>query len=763
MHIQYSENLTENQLKLIEEISLNCGILKDTARLLLYRGIDSIESAKNYLNPTKSNFNNPFLLKDMQSAVQRIKIARQENQNVLVFGDYDADGICATTILTKALKEYGANVYSIIPEREDGYGLNLDLIKDFVSRTPIDLIITVDCGISDLETIEEIKLLNIDVIVTDHHEPPENLPNTLIINPKVKGQEYPFSGICGAGVAYKLAYALLGERANQYLDLVALATVADSMDLVGENRDIVFEGLKIFNSNLRPCFKHFVPTNTKKITAQSLAFNIAPKINAGGRMGDVKCALKLFNSIDENEIFDLSTKLTEYNLLRQSECETIYKEAKAQISTKGLAYDNVIMVAGDNWKAGFVGIVASRLVEEYARPVIVFAGQEGSYKGSARSIDGINIFDAINYCKDLLVAFGGHSQAAGITVLKENYNLLKQKLNSFVKENFNEQLLEERILVEWDIKEDFSLKFAKEIELLEPFGTGNKRPMFSTKIDFADANQLKKDSMHLSLKAIGLDMLYFGGIEELKLLNTQTEKTIVFETNISVFNNKESIKGFVKKVIVDAKSIDNSLAYILMNECKKCLNNSNLGQEIQIDDKEARLREGYGTIYVAYSYQDVMEFGGLKDLPITLFNLQRKDLKDAVIISPDQILDGYKKIVYINSPIGKPKTNKTAFIVNSARPSIIKDISTDREDFKRIFAILVNACGTKFVNSAQFFTCYGEDVLQGVFATEVFLELGIFNHSNGILRQDLSVKRQLTDSVIYNKLCLLKGELWVIF
>ena len=359
MQVIYNDKLTPYTTERIKSLAKECGILFDTARLLFYRNIDSVEKAKRFLNPDKKNFISPFLLKGMSVAAERIKQAKENRERVLIFGDYDADGISATTVLFYCLKEFGINAKTIIPEREDGYGLNVEKIIAETNNN-IDLIITVDCGISDADKIERLKELNIDVIVTDHHEPPERLPDCTIINPKIQGQEYPFSGLCGAGVAYKLGSALIGAAADKYLDFVALATVSDSMDLIDENRDLVYEGLKLFSANkIRPCFKFLLSDNQKTVNAQSLAFSIAPKINAGGRMGDANLALKLFMAQYLSEISAISEKLKLLNVERQIECDNIYKEAKQLIVKYDLINDEIIMIYDEKWRTGFLGIVAA--------------------------------------------------------------------------------------------------------------------------------------------------------------------------------------------------------------------------------------------------------------------------------------------------------------------------------------------------------------------------------------------------------------------
>ena len=248
MRIVYGKTLSAEEENTVGKIALECGIMYDTARLLFYRNIDTVEKAKKFLKPSKAHFNNEFLLDGISQAVSRIELAKSRRERVLIFGDYDADGVCATTVLFNCLNDFGIEADKFIPERELGYGLNVNKVKDLVQEYGSSLLITVDCGISDYEKIEEIKRLGVDVIVTDHHEPPEVLPDCIKINPKIQGQAYPFKELCGAGVAYKLGHALIGNKADEYLDYVALATVADSMELIGENRDIVAEGLKIFNS-----------------------------------------------------------------------------------------------------------------------------------------------------------------------------------------------------------------------------------------------------------------------------------------------------------------------------------------------------------------------------------------------------------------------------------------------------------------------------------------------------------------------------------
>ena len=541
--IVFTKSNVDNQI--INEVMKFASVGYDMASILVSRGITTKEEVRRFLNPSVKNLSDPFLLTGMKEGVERITNAKRLGENVLIFGDYDADGVSATSTLYHALKEFGIeNVYAVIPEREDGYGLNEELVSSLAEEYFIDLIITVDCGISDKDTIKFInEELGIDVIVTDHHEIPEVLPETILINPKLD-EGRVFSGLCGAGVAYKLAKALIGDSADKYLDIVALATVADSMSLVDENRDIVAEGLKLFRKGkIRKAFASLINDNVNEVTAQTLAYQIAPKINAAGRMGDANSALRLFLTDDQEEIFDLAVQLTKYNQERQAECDKLYKSAKSQLESQG-AFDKVIMLYNEEWSTGFVGIVAARIAGEYNRPVILFAGHNGELKGSARSIDTINIFDAISANSEYLIEYGGHSQAAGVAVSKDNFESFKKGVNDYLSKNYEIEDFAPTIFVEKQIKDKLSIDFVEQLELLEPTGVGNRKPLFLINVNEVDANLLKTGSPHLLIKSEYVDLLWFSSCNEKERLNLPLNKDIIFETNLSNYNGKKYIKGY---------------------------------------------------------------------------------------------------------------------------------------------------------------------------------------------------------------------------
>lgn len=751
MKLIYGEQLNSSQEKIVCDISYNCGITYDTARLLYYRNHDTVEKAKAFLSPNKSKLLNPFDFSTMQQAVDRIKLAKDLNQKVVVFGDYDADGVCALSVLNSCLKEFGIEAELFIPEREEGYGLNLEKIAESERQKHIDLLITVDCGISDYEKIEILKENGTDVIVTDHHEPPLTLPDCLIINPKVKELGYQFEGLCGAGVAYKLGYALIGEKANNYLDFVALATIADNMDLVGENRSIVIEGLKIFNNNVRLPFKYLITDNNRKINAQTLAYSIAPRVNAGGRMGDALSALKLFISKDEKEIFDLAVKLNTYNTARQVECDNIYREAKEKIKNEKLYQNPVILVADEKWKTGFIGIVASKLVEDYSRPVIVFADGVDTFKGSARSIDGINILNVINDCSDLLVGFGGHSQAAGVTVEKCNLRALQQKMSVLVNEKYGSFEKENKVYVDWKIDKPIDSKFVQELEMLEPFGIGNRKPLFSVDVNRVDLKPLREGSPHYNFNTEFIEILDFNGEKDVSELALPIDKTIVFELNRSVFKGKESVKGYLKTVVSNYGDFSNLSLEIFRNELLKGKNQQK--KDITyVNYCDNLVKDGYGILYVLSDPKNANKYKGLEKLPKTLFDAHTFNGKNGLVVSLSTAPSGYSKIVYLDNPMFVLDTDiETIVVKDVSGKNFFENVSTDRQYFERVFNILNDVINQEYFDVKMRYENMDsiENPYQFIFSSEVFFELGFFEIKNGQIKRNYNEKSLLTNSKIY--------------
>ncbi|MBQ9734957.1 MAG: single-stranded-DNA-specific exonuclease RecJ [Clostridia bacterium] len=759
MKLVYGKTLNADETLTVQNIAKSCDVLFDTARLLFYRNVDTVDKAKRFLSAGKHGFYSPFLFSGMKDAVERISLAKERDENILVFGDYDADGVCATTVLYYCLTEFGIkNLRIYVPEREEGYGLNVDMVTRFNEEKPVDLLITVDCGISDFDKIERLNSLGIDVIVTDHHEPPEILPDCIKVNPKLVGQEYPESVLCGAGVAYKLGYALIGKAADKYLDFVALATVADSMDLIGENRDIVVEGLKLFNDKktLKLPFKNLLGENNKIVSAQTLAYVIAPRINAGGRMGDANAALELFTAKEPEHIYDLSVKLNGYNIERQTECDNIYHEAKIKIKKYSLETRDVILVKDEKWSAGFIGIVAAKLVEDYGRPVIVFAGHDDYLKGSARSVEPINIHDAITAVKDLLIGFGGHSQAAGVSVSKENFSAFDLALNTFVKNNYGKTDFEQKIYADWDVSDEISERFAREIDMLEPFGVGNRRPIFTTEVGAITSLPLKAGSLHYFFKCKPLEILDFNGQKHVQTLSLPIKKKVLFEINVSTFKSKLSVKGYARAVLPEYGDFNGLDEYILENELSKIDGERTFKW---ISRAEFFNGNGTGTLYAISDPKNLSLYPELSTLPRSLFVPEGKNFSDCIVVSLKEVPDGFSRVIYLDTPVSIVNSDVPCAVVKDVCGyKFIKRLSTDRVDFARIFNQLRLLSGKIYKGSADFAFKYANPVdrQQFVFVTEVFLQLNIFSVKNGIFTYNEKVKNALTNSKLYSKIVLLK-------
>ncbi len=759
MKIVYGKELSFEQESIVKDIAIECGVLYDTARLLFYRNQDSVEKAKRFLSSGVKGLNNPMLLSGMKKAVERILQARENGENVLIFGDYDADGVCASSVLYYSLIEYGVkNLRVFVPEREQGYGLNVETILAFNAQQKIDLVITVDCGVSDCDKIEDLKKSGIDVIVTDHHEPPEILPQCITINPKLSGQEYPFNGLCGAGVAYKLSSALIGNKADKYLDLVAVATIADSMDLIEENRDIVCLGLKIINDNStqRLAFKYLLGDNAKEVTAQTIAYGVAPKINAGGRMGDAKTALDLFIASDPNKVFDLAVKLNAYNVARQAECDKIYNGSKAIIKKLSLNKRSIIMVKNKEWNAGFVGVVAAKLAEEFARPVIVFAGQGENLKGSARSVDGINIYDAVSSAKDLTLSYGGHSQAAGVGVSEENFLAFEKAVDNYIKENYSKIKYEQKVYADWEMESEISLQFAREMELLEPYGVGNRRPTFTLSVKSVNSQPLRNGSAHYSFNTNVIEMLDFNGQNHVSILHAPINKKLLFEVNLSSFRGRQSIKGYLRSIVCDYDDLTAVKTHVFVNELKKLINQNGKIEKVE----NYNFNEHTGTLYVLSDPNNLSAFPEVSEMPIYLFSVGVKNYTDCVVVSPTEIPEDYSKVVYLDKPLQAMScTRNSQLISNLLGYNCINEITTERQEFIRIFNKLLTLKNKSFISTASFSEKHasGENPLQIAFVIEVFMELGIFEVKNGVFTYNEKIKNALTNSTLYSKIDLIKA------
>ena len=465
-------------------LAKHCGIDPFIAIILMARGYNTPEEIKKFFSGDE-HLSSPLELKDMDKAVERIQRAVDEFEKIIIYGDYDADGITSTALLYSYLNSIGADVSYYIPEREEGYGLNIKAI-DKIKDQGVSLIITVDNGIVASDEIEYALSFGIETVVTDHHLPSETLPNAkAVVDPYRNDCLSQFKGLAGVGVAYKLVCALEGcscdELLDEYADLVAIGTIADVMPMCDENRIFVRGGINLIQNSTRMGISALLSAagiKTADIDSENISYYIAPRINAASRMGNASRAVKLLLSENEGEAMQLAEELCSDNTSRrQSEVE-VSADAVRQIEEKKLYMDRVLVVCGAGWPQGVVGIVASRIMEKYGLPVIIFSSENGEASGSGRSIKGFNLHECISSCKDLLIKFGGHELAAGVTIKEKDIDEFRRRVNEYAEKNAK---IMPFACIDIDCKLNpagVDLNTVESMKLLEPFGNSNKRPVF---------------------------------------------------------------------------------------------------------------------------------------------------------------------------------------------------------------------------------------------------------------------------------------------
>lgn len=536
---KYIWKLTESDLP-DEFLKLSKKYKLDTlaAQILWQRGIRAEEEIQAYLNPDLQQLHDPFLLHDMEKAVQRILTAIENGQNILIYGDYDADGMTASSVMKSALDELGAEVQVYLPNRfTDGYGPNPDVYKYFIQNEDIDLIITVDNGVAGHEAIAYAQSQDVDVIVTDHHSMPEELPEAFaIVHPEHPGADYPFKYLAGVGVAFKVATALLDYIPSDMLDLVAIGTIADMVSLTDENRILVSHGLKVLANTERAGLMELMRlsgTDFEKVNEETVGFQIAPRLNALGRLDDPNPAIELLTGWDEEVVSEIAQMIDEKNSERKVIVENIFNQALTMITD-----EPVQILYHKDWHKGVLGIVAGRLLEQFHKPIIMLAEEEGILRGSARSIENFNIFEALNGHRELFIAFGGHKQAAGMTFALENVEAIKQVMLDFIQDNDIDMSGKSTLEVQGSLQFDqISLETIRSLEKLSPYGMDNPKPHFLlTDYQVEQARSMGKDNSHLKLKLVqngqALDAVYFGhGAESLEFEQSDTELVGTLSSN----------------------------------------------------------------------------------------------------------------------------------------------------------------------------------------------------------------------------------------
>ena len=485
------------------KIAKKAGLGPEVARLLFERGIQDEESLKKFLEPSLEDLHDPYLLHDMDKAVERIRQAIEEGENILIYGDYDADGMTSASIVKESLEQLGAECRVYLPNRfTDGYGPNASVYKYFIEQEGISLIVTVDNGVAGHEAIELAQSMGVDVIVTDHHSMPETLPDAYaIVHPEHPDADYPFKYLAGCGVAFKLACALLEEVQVELLDLVAIGTIADMVSLTDENRILVQYGLEMLGHTQRIGLQEMldmVGIAANEVTEETVGFQIAPRLNALGRLDDPNPAIDLLTGFDDEEAHEIALMIHQKNEERKEIVQSIYEEAKTMVDPE----KKVQVLAKEGWNPGVLGIVAGRLLEELGQTVIVLNIEDGRAKGSARSVEAVDIFEVLDPHRDLFIAFGGHAGAAGMTLEVEKLSDLSQVLEDYVCEKGADAAGKNKLNLDEELDlETLSLETVKSFERLAPFGMDNQKPVFYIRdFNVESARSMGAGNTHLKLK-----------------------------------------------------------------------------------------------------------------------------------------------------------------------------------------------------------------------------------------------------------------------
>ena len=793
MNLKKVENLNYSQRR-VHEISQKFKVSESVAELLLARDIVRDNEIAEFLNPKIENMHDPFLFNEMDVVVARIKKAISNKESVLIFGDYDVDGITSTYILLDYFKSVGLNVNTFLPNRySDGYGLTQDAVEFVLREFKPSLIITVDCGISGVNEVEYIKSCGVDVIVTDHHDCPEVLPKCPIIDAKLPNQRYPFNELCGAGVALKLVEALSNrETALKYLSVCAIATVSDIVPLVDENRVIVKLGLDKPMSSY-PVGIAALAKDLKlgtKLSSQDVSFKLAPRLNASGRMGNADHSLKLYTETDKNVIKKLIAQLLDYNVERQDLCNVVYGDCVAMLRKVNLANEKVIVLAKKGWSIGILGIVAARIAEEYNRPTFLLGEEGGVYKGSCRSIDGMNIHELLSKMSGLLTSFGGHTMAAGMAIEGDKIDEFRTKLNEIVTKMYPEEFFAPNLTYDLEVKvQDISLDYLKEFTVLEPYGCKNPMPVFKIEFEKATVSSMKNNQNHLNIQLGNVTLLAFNRPEYFNIVSQSGKKECVTELWVDTFRGNESCKGIVKQLQLGA--VPNIGADKIGGEYLKQLKLSSKGKQpvytpynkqelfYLLNDGSSKV---YGTLIIANTLQSYKEFLSKYRKRYNIvcqeyLTLTNNNGYNTLCLCPSLVnnFKNYNRIILLDSVLDEAyivyfneNSNAKIYLPNPSSflyaPFSCLDLS--RKTFGDYFNTIKKAAklSTVAFDDYNYFNKikrlnHNFNYVQFVCCVETFVQLNLIKVCDEMGKYTIemikSVPTQLTESAFYNKLDLI--------
>ena len=716
----------------------------------------------------------------MQEAVNKINDAISNNKKIIIVGDYDTDGICATAVLYKYFESINVKVDYFLPNRFlDGYGLTIETAQKIIENFNPDLLITVDCGISCHKEIDYLLEHNVDVVVTDHHEVPDIKPNCICLDPKDPIQTYPFKELCGAGVALKLVHALGGLK--QFLNLTniaSLATVADIVPLVNENRAIVMHGLNNQQNLPEGIKKLLTSLKITNLTSTDIAYKLAPKLNTAGRMGDATLAFKLFIEKNQNLLNQILTELENQNNARVEAGNYIFSDAINMLESVNISLVGAIVLKSETWHSGVLGIVCAKLTEKYNRPVCLLTKVDNEYKGSIRSVNGIDIYKELSSLKHLLVKFGGHAGAGGLTILEHNIVEFISKLNQNILNNYPKDIFNAVKYYDIDCnKENIDVNYVKSLQVLEPFGFGNEKPVFKLTFNNFKPERIKNHPNFLKIKTINMELLAFNLSEQMLSLNTNCNKNALLDVSVDSFKGQEKVKAIIKSISYDKlntniKQEENNAYYL--NQLKVDTKNSNptLISANSFDEIKNKISGSMGNLFVCYNYDSYKKVCDKLSNFIEnyeTFNIKISTGINTLIYLPTSFenFNNYNNIFIFDEVLTKDylsnfNTNVILYKLNNQK--CLKSVSTDRKIFAKYHTALVNAVNNNLTSYSQieYFNALKKlnpqfrDLKfdQFNFVTMVLSELNILEISNQDCNYNVTINKKinnaLTNSKIYN-------------
>ncbi len=733
-----------------------------------------------YLNPTEADFHNANLFTDIDKIVEKINNAVENKKRILVYGDYDCDGICATTILYLYLKSINANVNVFIPNRfENGYGISVDAIDEIVNEYQPELIITVDLGITAIEEVEILKQEGIDIIITDHHLPLAEVPDCLLLDPKYNNEAYGFDALCGTGVAMKLVEALAGRgEANRYLDLCAIATIGDIVPLVGENRAIARLGINKINRD--ECLKSISFIKKKleieEITSTDISFKIVPRLNACGRMDN---AIKVFEFLIEDNENELEFKYNEIESDNNLRLASIDKGNKV-IDKKLENYDlnkMAILIEGD-FHEGVIGILASRVCHEYNKPTIIFTKtEEGTLKGSGRSIDCVDLHKIISELRFMLENFGGHKMAVGVEIAPENFNEFEKLLNEKIAEEVSiSDFVKQDNHFDIEINDDdFSFSFLEQIKMLEPFGCENEKPVFAIKQEGMITQPISEKSFkhYKAFTKKNNPVVCFNYHKGIDALKSESEKYILVDLLENSYKGKSNVNAYIKSVFVTKPKLpeNNQDAVLVALYNKYCsifdfnnLENYHIESDLTKIVKAKFSESDFGTLVVATNSSDLKRLEGM-DLSKFYSVMTNKNGQNTVLVRPSGVYNlddvkGYKNIIFLSKFFNEEHlyfSQKHNVYESDKLSKISVVLSKERDVFARVYKHICNFVSVKandVIELAKKLSIKEQSVSveQILFSMIVFMELN-FIEFDEVLNQIVickAKKMELSNSKFLN-------------